>query len=104
MSTHLTFDEIDAFLDKELDIDDVKALAYRTNEHINGCRECYKFYVSLLMIDEFAQALINSASYERKIKMIERLLTSDEPVLTERVSRWLQKLCECSKRLYAGKI
>ena len=52
MNTHLTLDEMVAFLDTSKIDDDTKKQAFRINEHLNSCTECYHIYKSLVELEE----------------------------------------------------
>ena len=48
MSEHLTIDEMNEFLIANIVNDETIRMAYRVNEHINKCDECYLMYCVLL--------------------------------------------------------
>jgi predicted anti-sigma-YlaC factor YlaD len=51
-SKHLTFDEMIGFLEiREINKETMK-MAYRVNEHIHNCDECYKVYRALYKLFE----------------------------------------------------
>ena len=83
MSEHLTFDEMDNFLESETMDNETRKMSYKINEHISKCKECYDQYKALLELDDQLDFLRLSDFCEEQYELIEKILSEGEAPLLE---------------------
>jgi len=92
MSEHLTFDEIVNFLDASEINGETRKLAFRVNEHIYNCNECYQYYNSLQELNDQIELIKRKEINEEKAMLFKALKQQSDPSLSKRAIEWIKKL------------
>jgi hypothetical protein len=78
---------------------DRRKLAFRINEHISKCDDCFKSYDAIQKLGEQVDLLVLSEFSDEKAALLEALLLKSDTAQRDRISEWIKKLCKCTSEI-----